>query len=51
MLNQKIVFVRTHENVNFEKIYQNHFSTEPRPGRSQVKIDLIPEIQCVQISN
>lgn len=51
MLDKKIVFVRTHENVNFEKTYQNHFSTEKRPGRSQVQINLIPELQCVQIHN
>ena len=51
MKNEKIIFVSTHENVNFEKKYQSHFSSEKRPGRSSVEITLLADLQCVEVKN
>ena len=49
-MNDKIVHVKVHEAVNFEKGLCTYFSTKRAPGKSYAEMELLPDIMCVKIT-
>lgn len=45
----KIIHVKVHEAVNFEKALVTYFSTIGGPGRTAAKMTLLKDIQCILV--
>ena len=49
MKQEKIVHMRVHQAVNFEKTLESYFAADPGPGRKAANMTFMPEIQCVLV--
>ena len=51
MENEKILQIRTHESVEFDKSRQNYFTSVPTTGRTIVDFTIVPELNCLLLES
>ena len=49
MKNEKIIHMKVHQAVNFEKALVSYFSENPGPGRTGAKMTIVDNLQAVLV--
>lgn len=49
-MKDKIIEMRVHQAVKFEKSLVTYFTTEGGPGRASASMEILPELSCVLVN-